>query len=189
MLIYGLSSRSPLFPPHAVPAKQASDMVQITAAATKMEGTTEWEGTQCGNSWQEAEAMGCHFDVMASRWYSPECHDSEALEEMLQEPQINYTWYADAKHTERLDEAVVLSGQFEKIYPLYDFHIGHCLYLWRKLHRAVIHNRPLDDELFSYEHTVHCTRLILHWREPKETVTYQTSGRPFCRSTRLGYIL
>lgn len=164
-------------------------MVQITAAATKMEGTTEWEGTQCGNSWQEAEAMGCHFDVMASRWYSPECHDSEALEEMLQEPQINYTWYADAKHTERLDEAVVLNGQFEKIYPLYDFHIGHCLYLWRKLHRAVIHNRPLDDELFSYEHTVHCTRLILHWREPKETVTYQTSGRPFCRSTRLGYIL
>lgn len=169
-------------------ASQVGNAIIPTTAATKIVDGVEWEGTQCGDSWEEAKAMGCHFDVMASRWYSPECFDEEALQEMLLEPQVNYTWFADPDHTSQLDPGTAMAGEFEKIYPLYDFHIGHCLYLWRKLHRAVLHNRPLDDELFSYGHTVHCTRLILRWKEPWSTVTYQTSGRPFCRHNRLGYI-
>lgn len=50
---------------HPHPNHKASATLQINGVDT--------EGTQCGTTWEEAKAMGCKFDVMASRWYAPEC--------------------------------------------------------------------------------------------------------------------
>lgn len=156
----------------------------------EIDGST-MEGTQCGGSWQEAEALGCHFDVMASRWYSPECFDQEALDAMLAEPQVNFTWYVDREHTAVVTREQALRGEFTKVWPDNAFHIKHCLYLWRRLHRAIINNKPIDEDLFDYGHTLHCTRMILKWMEPgfeRHTISFQTSGRPFCRRNPLGFL-
>ncbi|GAB7356938.1 hypothetical protein MBLNU459_g7783t1, partial [Dothideomycetes sp. NU459] len=48
---------------------------------------------KCGNNWQEAKRLGCHFDVMASRWYSDECYNGEVLETMLKE--VDFQWFSD----------------------------------------------------------------------------------------------
>jgi len=164
-----------------VPAAQAWE--EIDGSST--------EGTQCGNSWQDAVSLGCHFDVMASRWYAPECFDQEALDTMLAEPQVNFTWYVDREHTAVFPPEKALKGEFDKVWPDNDFHIKHCLYLWRRLHRAVVNNRPIDEDLFDYEHTLHCTRMILEWMEPgfvPRTISFATSGRPFCRRNPLGWL-
>lgn len=149
------------------------------------------EGTQCGASWQEARALGCHFDVMASRWYSDECFDGGVLETMLAEPQVNITWYADREHTAVVPREKVLAGEFEKVYPDGMYHIQHCLYLWRRLHHAVVKNKPIDEDLLAYGHTMHCTRMIMKWMDPafeRNSISTATSGTPFCRRNPLGML-
>lgn len=66
-----------------------------TTSYTKVQGVNgvETEGTQCGSTWEEAKAMGCKFDVMASRRYAPDCFFREILDETMSEPWVNFTWY------------------------------------------------------------------------------------------------
>ncbi|KAK5655855.1 hypothetical protein OQA88_5394 [Cercophora sp. LCS_1] len=150
-------------------------------------------GTKCGDNWQEAKALGCKWDVMASRWYAPECFDQDVVDDMLAEPQVNwnFTWYADKEHTIVVPSEKVFSGEFDKVYPNNLFHIKHCLHLWRKLHHSVVTGRPLDEDILDYEHTTHCTRMIMDWMDPdfkRHSVTSASTGTPFCRSAPLGLV-
>ncbi|GLB11140.1 hypothetical protein AtubIFM57258_007559 [Aspergillus tubingensis] len=138
---------------------------------------------KCGTHWTEAKRLGCHFDVMASRWYSPDCFNQGVLDQMLTE--VDFRWYANRDHTEEVDRERVLAGEFEAVYPDNDYHIMHCLYLWRRLHSAMLEHRYLDDDVYSYEHTLHCTRLIMQWPRGLNTTTVATSGIPYCRATPL----
>jgi hypothetical protein len=142
---------------------------------------------KCGNNWQEAKQLGCHFDVLASRWYSDDCYNGDLMETMLKE--VDFQWFEDPYHTKPVSWAVARSGEFEALWPVKDFHIMHCLYLWRRLHSAVVEHRYLDDDVYSYGHTVHCTRLIMQWPKEwqygKNTTTIATSGRPYCRNRPL----
>jgi len=158
-------------------------------SATKVIDGIEVAGTQCGNSWQEAKAMGCKYDIIASAWYAPECFDGEVLENMLEEPTVNFTWYADRAHTIVVPTEIVQRGEFEMVFPDNIFHVKHCLHLWRKLHHAIVTGRSVDEDIMEYEHTVHCTVLIMEWITPgfvKTSITHSKPGRPFCRSTKLG---
>jgi hypothetical protein len=169
----------------------SSNDMPVAGTVAMIDGV-DTPGTQCGDSWQEAKELGCHFDVMASRWYAPECFDQAALEGMLEEqPYVNFTWYADKEHTKIYPSELVLRGEFDKVYPSGDYHIYHCLYLWRRLHHAVLKNKPVDEDLFRYGHTLHCTRMIMRWMDPsipRTTISSATSGTPFCKSTRLGVL-
>ncbi|GLA05331.1 hypothetical protein AnigIFM60653_005810 [Aspergillus niger] len=136
---------------------------------------------KCGTHWTEAKRLGCHFDVMASRWYSPDCFNQGVLNQMLTE--VDFRWYADREHTQEVARERVLAGEFEAVYPDNDYHIMHCLYLWRRLHSAVLEHRFLDDDVYSYEHTLHCTRLIMQWPRGLNSTTIATSGIPYCRAT------
>ncbi|KAK1529498.1 hypothetical protein CPAR01_11810 [Colletotrichum paranaense] len=175
------------------PAPQQPNNAKPVAGTVAMIDGIEAPGTQCGDTWQEAKALGCHFDVMASRWYAPECFDQTALEGMLDEqPYVNFTWYEDKEHTRVYPSELVLRGEFDKVYPSGDYHIYHCLYLWRRLHHAVIKNKPVDEDLLEYGHTLHCTRMIMQWMDPsipRTTISSATSGTPFCRSSRLGLMV
>lgn len=77
----------------------------------------ETEGTQCGSTWEQAKEMGCKFDVMASRWYAPDCFFDEVLDEMMAEPWVNFTWYADEDHTEIFPSEKAMAGEFIHVYP------------------------------------------------------------------------
>ena len=61
--------------------------------------------------------MGCKFDVMASRWYAPECFFQEVLDEMLAEPWVNFTWYVDEDHNEVFPSEKAIAGEFMHVYP------------------------------------------------------------------------
>lgn len=86
------------------------------------------------------------------RWGHPRCFDQETLDAMMAEPQVNFTWYVDREHREEFppDKAIrgAIRGEFDKIWPHNNFHIKHYLYLWQRLHHAIIKNIPIDDDLF-----------------------------------------
>jgi hypothetical protein len=117
----------------------------------------------CGRDWHEAEAAGCRYDIMASRWYSNECFNDEVLNQMLTE--VQFDWFWDIRHSKPATLHDALSGRYD-LYPLHHYHIMHCLYQWRRLHLAIIEHRQIDDHVYDYGHTLHCTRLIMGW--PKE---------------------
>ncbi|KAG4435261.1 hypothetical protein IFR05_009257 [Cadophora sp. M221] len=129
----------------------------------------EEEGIFCGNSSQEALAMGCRYDVIAATWSPPQCHDQDLLDEMLS--QGSWTWFTDKEHTQEVSQDVAVAGDFWILYPLYDFHVAHCLHLWRKLHKAVLNKSGIDDDLWKYGHTDHCVNLIMNYTRDRPTVT------------------
>ena len=157
---------------------------------TKIVNSEVIEGYQCGDTWQEAKALGCIYDVIASRWYAPECFDRESFEAMRREPGTNYTWFTDKEHTQPFPAEVAERGEFVLLFPLYNFHKIHCLYLWRKMHHALLNNLPLDDDLMEEDHTIHCTKNLLTWPDPhiQEVASIAHAGRPFCRREPLGVI-
>jgi len=149
-----------------------------------------WEvipGTQCGNSWKEAVALGCHFDLMASGWYSSECFDQELLDTMWAESQTQtqYTFFQDQGHTEPVASDKALRGEYANISSNSNYHVKHCLYTWRRLHNAIIQGRGIDDDIFSWNHTLHCTTWIMEWMEDgyddDKMVVWLEPGRPSCR--------
>lgn len=136
----------------------------------------------CGNNRHEAKANGCKYDLMASRWYPAECFHGDVLEQMLKE--VDFDWFWDSDHTQPATWETALAGDYDMLYPLYDFHIIHCLYQFRRLHMAIIEHRQIDDDVYSYGHTMHCTKLImqwpLEWKYGKNTTTISPSGISYC---------
>ncbi|KAK3613793.1 hypothetical protein LTR56_027673 [Elasticomyces elasticus] len=116
---------------------------------------------KCGATWQEAKASGCRFDIPAGRWYSEVCASFDVLDVMLQEIQLE--WFADEEHIVPVSQEVAYAGEYEWLYPLHDYHVLHCLYLWRCFHIAVLEYRMIDADLLSYGHTLHCTKMIMKW--------------------------
>ena len=142
----------------------------------------------CGNDRHEAKRAGCHFDLLATRWYADDCYHPDVLEEMLQE--VDFLLFLDPERTKPAPREVALSGDWDLLWPLYDFHIMHCLYQWRRLHLAVIEHRSIDDDVYSYEHTLHCTRMLINWpneiRYGKNTTTIINSGVSYCTPGTVG---
>lgn len=56
----------------------------LTAVSSTQLGDNA-DDSKCGSNSHEAEAAGCHFDIMASWWYSTECYHGDILAQMLQE--------------------------------------------------------------------------------------------------------
>lgn len=39
------------------------------------------------------------------------------------------------------------------------FHVDHCMYMWMKQHRAYLRGAALEEDLWYFEHTLHCAGL------------------------------
>ncbi len=116
----------------------------------------------CGYSPEEARAKGCVYDVMMQDWVPEPCYDSALTERYLAEG--NYTWYADVDGHVMSDEEM-RKGEHSEAWMTGDYHKAHCIFAWEKLIRAMRHNRPLSQELVSYDHVLHCRHQTLGGEE------------------------
>ncbi len=112
----------------------------------------------CGHSPTEARDRGCVYDVMMQDWVPEPCYDSLLTERYLAEG--NYTWYADFEGNIMTDEEM-RKGEHHEAWMTGDYHKAHCIFAWEKLIRAMRHNRPLSQELVSYDHVLHCRHQTL----------------------------
>jgi hypothetical protein len=104
------------------------------------------------------------------------------MEEFLTE--VEFDWYLDANYTDLVSIETARRGDHDILYPLHNYHILHCLYQFRRLHMAIIEHRQIDEDVFSYDHTLHCTKMIMQWPREimygKNTTTMSRSGVVHC---------
>jgi hypothetical protein len=114
----------------------------------------------CGNSVDEALATECHFDIMSFCWLPSPCYDGELSNEF--QSLREWSWYLDANGTKPVTREAALNGTYQNLYVSNEYHLLHCTYMWRKLHRAVLGagKAAIDSYIGNYAHTAHCETMI-----------------------------
>ncbi|KAF2451772.1 hypothetical protein P171DRAFT_426231 [Karstenula rhodostoma CBS 690.94] len=119
----------------------------------------------CGTSIEEARALGCQFDVMSFTWSHPSCFDRPLMDDFL--ALKNWTWWLrnstspDSSGDTPLSIEDITTGQYTELHVTWDYHLHHCTYMWRKMHRAILNNKPLDGYIGNWAHTTHCESMLL----------------------------
>jgi hypothetical protein len=115
----------------------------------------------CGTSIAEAKALGCHFDIITFCWLPDRCHDPELSKNFDHLSQ--WQWYRDHNLTQRVSKDEALTGELDGLYVSWEYHIEHCVYMWMKMHRALLGKgkRAVDGYIGPYSHTLHCGKMLL----------------------------
>ncbi|KAL5358892.1 hypothetical protein BJX96DRAFT_147421 [Aspergillus floccosus] len=115
----------------------------------------------CGSTPAEARAAGCHFDMTTFTWVPPACFDEGLMNELL--GLRNWTWHRDAEGKHPVDEAFARSGDYEFLYTSMRYHVMHCVYVMKKLHRSLLSGdvRHIDGYMASTHHTDHCLQMMM----------------------------
>ncbi|GKZ98854.1 hypothetical protein AnigIFM60653_000193 [Aspergillus niger] len=98
----------------------------------------------CGDSIAEALTRSCRYDTLSAAWLPPHCRDDELTARFDAAGPGDggaWTYYADqsGNSTMTLAEIAQLPGNdtHEFFYMTYRWHVFHCSFYWRKLHRMV----------------------------------------------------
>ena len=114
--------------------------------------------TDCGGLNEQERARFCRFDIMSFSWLPPECYDQELIDEFNSVKEWGY-W----EHKRGLGGRVTYEEANKGLRDLYvswEHHRHHCIYMWKKLHRAVVMRRPIDSYVGNYGHTAHCDKML-----------------------------
>jgi hypothetical protein len=115
----------------------------------------------CGENPEEARIRGCSFDIMSFCWLPPRCYDVELTDSFQQI--ARWEWFRDRNHTQSVPHDQVLAGDVTNLYVNMDYHIHHCAFMWKKLHRAIQSphtKKAIDSYIASYSHTKHCADIL-----------------------------
>jgi hypothetical protein len=137
--------------------------------------------TQCGDSAESARTLGCFFDIMSFSWIPPECFD-EALTREFDRMQA-WEWFEDVAGRKPVTKTEVLQGTASQLYVSFDYHRAHCTFMWKKFHRAIGEGNLVDSYIGSYNHTLHCERMLLIRDEDLDSLNTRIVAKfPLCDS-------
>ncbi|KAI1842111.1 hypothetical protein JX266_011644 [Neoarthrinium moseri] len=122
-------------------------------------GVSPWS---CGSSREEALVAGCQFDVVSFSWLPPDCYDGELVAQF--EARGPWQWYVGRDGGVTADAKAVREGRLDRLYVTWEFHLLHCTFQWKKMHRAMLAGRPIDSYIGNFSHTQHCERMIMNRR-------------------------
>jgi len=119
-----------------------------------------WSHGDCGNSPPDAEARGCRFDIVLHSWLPADCitPEDDADAELMYAGR-DWEWHLGNGTAVTLDS--VRTGQFSFVHTSFDWHVTHCMYVWKRMHRAMMDSgRRIDSYTINYHHTTHCAEMI-----------------------------
>lgn len=120
----------------------------------------------CGRSADAAAKAGCTFDVMALAWVDPACYDEALTEEFLAVQA--WKWWADKKGAEEvLREELPLPGK-KSVWVTWEYQRQQCVFLWKKLQRAVVDKASVDSFTLDPDHTAECADMLVSKERPAE---------------------
>lgn len=139
--------------------------------------------TNCGTTPAEARRRGCHFDMLSFAWQTPECFDGENTSAFLAHDAWKfYTEFNSTTQTVGL--ATALKGDATLVVD-WKYHVTHCTYMWRQMHRAYAVRGWIDEHLDGYGHTLHCQATLLdRERGMGDAVVVGLVRFPECRRVR-----
>ena len=123
-------------------------------------GESKIAASDCGMSAAEATQLGCKYDLMSFAWLPPACFDEELTQQFLGEK--TWEWYQDPSARSPVSQEEVSLGNFEHLYVKWEYHLYHCVYMWRKMTRALEREVPLDAYIGDPHHTTHCSLQLLN---------------------------
>lgn len=153
-----------------------------TSLTTTESNFFQVQHSPCGNSAEEARAAGCHFEVLSWAWQADECHDIE-LENQFKQLD-DWRFFRDKEGTIEIPPSEY--GQDERRHDLIiwgsrNWHIVHCLYMWRKMHRAPQLGLRWDEYMKDFAHTMHCNGVLQNDTIPHDALTTKMrTGFPSC---------
>lgn len=110
----------------------------------------------CGHTPEQAMAAGCTFDVMMDEWLQESCRDRELTEEF--ESIKDWPFYTDENRTRRLSREELSLKPVA--YTTLEYHVAHCSFALRKLHRAISKGWDIETNVASEAHTTHCAEFL-----------------------------
>ena len=122
------------------------------------------DSRSCGSTRAEAVSNGCQFDMMSFCWLHPDCFDAELTESFLTSQA--WSWYSDRDPTtgiaaNEIPRDVAESANYDRLYVSWQYHLVHCVFMWKKLHRAISSTSPIDSYIGNLHHTNHCSDNLL----------------------------
>ncbi|KAG5952005.1 hypothetical protein E4U53_001819 [Claviceps sorghi] len=121
----------------------------------------------CGNSTAQARALGCKYDSLAAAWLPDHCRDDDLTAEFERSgPGENgrWTYWRDSAHTQEisLDELAEMGDDRKfRFYMTRRWHVVHCMFYWRKEHRARFNGKMVEPRSDNEGHINHCSKVIL----------------------------
>jgi len=136
--------------------------------------------TNCGTTPAEARQRNCHFDLLSFSWQTTECFDEENTAAFLAHDGWRfYTQLNSSSQQISLDTA--LQGEVSLAVD-WKYHVTHCTYMWRGMHRAFTKRGWIDDHLAGFGHTLHCQAVLLDTKTKMDEVVVVGMVRyPECR--------
>jgi len=112
---------------------------------------------QCGTTSDEARERGCVFETTGFTWLTPECADPDTEAEFLTYIVANdLKLYRDMNYTEEVPIEEVRRGNGPGFFVHERYHLTHCLFLMKKLHRMRDAGKMIDGQIMPLHHTEHC---------------------------------
>jgi hypothetical protein len=128
----------------------------------------EWVGHECfcANTAVEARAQGCEFDELASIYLHPRCIDRELSREFSRSgPGADGSWpyYFDREGTRpvTVEEVAGLEDLSTTTYSVFEWHLAHCYFYWRKLFRQPLTGVVMEPHFDIEHHVTHCSQYFL----------------------------
>lgn len=151
----GLANTVPLF------NMNDARLPQIASGKDELTGQpASWFNGNCGSSAEEAKSRNCVFDLVSHSWLPHDCLSTEDLED-ADIMYANSTWHWGLDDMKEVSLEDVRRGEFDRVWTSMDWHVAHCGFVWKRLHRALLDPwRKLDSYTADYHHTGHCVDMI-----------------------------
>ncbi|KAI0813698.1 hypothetical protein GGR55DRAFT_635556 [Xylaria sp. FL0064] len=122
-----------------------------------------FEPLPCGKTPEEARARGCEFDMLVTAWLPPRCIDRELVNEFMEVGQ--WEFYSKL-HAQEGDKFATYDPDFigsvnHTVWTTRRWHATHCLFMFKKLTRALVNGWTTDAEAVSEPHMEHCMKVFL----------------------------
>ena len=95
-----------------------------------------FEPFECGESPTLAIEKGCKFDPISFTWVPPACYDPGLQREFLSI--ADWSWYGDEAGQKPIPKEEILTGQHDYAFVSFRYHIVHCAFMWKKMHRSLM---------------------------------------------------
>jgi hypothetical protein len=119
-----------------------------------------WYNGDCGSSPEDAHALGCRYSIVLHAWLPKSCLADEDIEdEKLMYKDRVWPYQLDSGANLTMDE--LHQGDYHHFTTHFDWHVTHCMYVWKRVHRAMLDpSRKIDSYAGNIHHTNHCVKMI-----------------------------
>lgn len=119
-----------------------------------------WYNGDCGSTTEEAIALDCRFSIVLHAWLPENClTDADVEDEELMYEGRDWPYELDNGTSLTKDE--LRSGDFHHFTTTFDWHVTHCMYVWKRVHRVMLDaDQMLDSYTANFHHTNHCVKMI-----------------------------